>query len=286
MRHWLSCFCRGGQTIARAAPVAPPPSAPLNHPPKDRIMKKTLLITAALAALAGNNAHAEAASEGPELSLNAAVVSDYRYRAISQSRLQPALQGGLDVVDNQHGWYAGAWASTIKWTGDAGGAGELEADLYGGKRGQLTQALAYDVGLLGYLYPANQLDRVAGMVNANTAEAYAQLGYGPLSLKYSLALTNLFGFAGSRRSGYLELGASLDAGAALTVNLHAGHQQVRQNGLASYSDWKIGLSKDFGVATGALALLGSNASKTAYASPANGKFLGRTALQLSISKAF
>jgi hypothetical protein len=40
------------------------------------------------------------------------------------------------------------------------------------------------------------------------------------------------------------------------------------------------------VVTGALAVIGTNASKTAYASPANGKFLGKTALQLTISKVF
>jgi len=51
-------------------------------------------------------------------------------------------------------------------------------------------------------------------------------------------------------------------------------------------DWKLGLSKDFGVVTGALAVIGTNANTTAYASPANGKFLGKTALQLTVSKTF
>lgn len=38
--------------------------------------------------------------------------------------------------------------------------------------------------------------------------------------------------------------------------------------------------------TGALAVIGTNASKTAYASPANGKFLGKTALQVIVNKTF
>ena len=47
--------------------------------------------------------------------------------AISQTRLRPALQGGVDYV-HADGWYAGAWASTIKWVEDAGGDGECDDD--------------------------------------------------------------------------------------------------------------------------------------------------------------
>ena len=36
------------------------------------------------------------------------------------------IQGGADVVHNASGLYAGAWASTIKWTRDAGGDGDVE----------------------------------------------------------------------------------------------------------------------------------------------------------------
>jgi hypothetical protein len=55
---------------------------------------------------------------------------------------------------------------------------------------------------------------------------------------------------------------------------------------ASYSDWKVGVTKDFGVVVGSLAAVGTNANETFYASPANGKFLGKNALVLSVSKTF
>jgi hypothetical protein len=61
---------------------------------------------------------------------------------------------------------------------------------------------------------------------------------------------------------------------------------VRHNGLASYTDWKPGISKDWGVATGALALVGTNANEAAHAFPANGNFLGRPALVANVSKTF
>jgi uncharacterized protein (TIGR02001 family) len=248
-------------------------------------MKKIIFALAAIAPLAAT-LHAEEAAPAHTLSFNTALASDYRYRGISQTRLQPALQGGADYSHNPSGWYAGTWLSTVRWTKDAGGAGDAEWDLYGGKRGQLAADVSYDAGVLGYVYPANGLKDVAGFANANTVEVYGQLGYGPAYAKYSLSQTNLFGFVDSRHSGYLDLGANLDAGRGLTVNLHAGHQQVRHNDQASYTDWKFGVTKDFGVAAVALAVIGTNADKTAYASPANGKFLGKTALVASVARTF
>lgn len=227
-----------------------------------------------------------AAADANTLTFNAAIVSDYRYRGISQTRLQPALQGGADFTSPASGWYVGAWASTIKWTSDAGGDGDVELDIYGGKRGQLTPDIGYDAGVLTYVYPSNHLAQVSGFVNANTTELYAQLSYGPALIKYSHAVTNLFGFVDSKNSGYLDLSANPDLGHALTGNLHLGRQRVANNGASSYTDWKLGVSRDFGVATVALAYIGTNAGKLAYASPANGKFLGKSALQLTISKTF
>lgn len=253
-------------------------------------MKKIILAAAVIAAFAGSRAYAEdtapAAKPDNETSFNAAVISDYRYRGISQTRLKPAVQGGFDYVNNPTGLYAGVWLSTIKWTKDAGGDGDVEMDIYAGKRGQISEAVAYDVGVLTYVYPSNGLKDVSGFVNADTTEIYGQLAYGPAYVKYSHSVTNLFGFVDSKNSGYLDIGANIDAGQGFTVNLHAGHQKVKNNDAASYTDWKIGITKDFGLVTGALAVIGTNAGKTAYASPANGKFLGKTALQLTISKVF
>lgn len=233
------------------------------------------------AALLSFSAHA-----ATEVSFNAAATSDYRYRGISQTRLQPALQGGADLVHKPSGWYAGAWASTIKWTDDAGGDGKIEIDVYGGKRGELAGGVGYDAGVLTYAYPSNRLGHVAGFANANTTEVYGQLSYGVALIKYSHALTNLFGYVDSKHSGYLDLSANPDLGNGFVLNLHAGRQRVANNGAASYTDVKVGVTRDFGVATVALAAIGTNASKAAYASPANGKFLGKSALQLTVSKTF
>jgi len=249
----------------------------------------TLAAPFVLAALAAP-LHAQEAGQvaQPEhtVAYNATLISDYRYRGISQTRLQPALQGGADYTHNPSGLYAGTWLSTIKWTKDAGGGGDIEWDLYAGKRGQVLDGVSYDVGVLGYVYPSNGLKNVPGFADADTAEIYGQLGYGPAYAKYSLALTNLFGFVDSRHSGYLDLGANVGLGGGLTLNLHAGRQRVLHNEASSYTDYKVGLTRDFGVATLALAYVGTNAGEAAYASPANGKFLGKKALVVSIGKTF
>lgn len=254
-------------------------------------MKASIHTLAAMLALAGS-AHVHAQIDEPlqataaasSITWNAAVTSDYRYRAISQSRLRPALQGGVDYV-HADGWYAGAWASTIKWVEDAGGDGEVEIDVYGGKRGELSPGLSYDVGVLRYFYPDNGMGQLPGWVNAHTTEVYAQLGYGPAYVKYSHS-TNLFGFVDSDNSGYLDVGANLDLGNGFTLQLHAGRQEVKNNPASDYTDWKIGVSRSFALATVSLAYLGTNANQSAYTSPVNGKFTGRDALQLTVSRTF
>ncbi|MFZ6735206.1 TorF family putative porin [Undibacterium sp. Ji42W] len=244
-------------------------------------MKKLAMAAAISTVFFAGYASAEDAKPENEVSFNAAVTSDYRYRGISQTRLQAALQGGADYTHNPSGFYAGTWASTIKWTKDAGGGGDVEIDLYAGKRGEVTKDISYDVGVLTYVYPSNGL-----AVSANTTEIYGQLSYGPAYAKYSHSVTNLFGFADSKNSGYLDIGANVEMATGLTMNLHAGHQQVKNNGAYSYTDWKLGLTKDFGIVTGAVAVIGTNAGEVAYASPANGKFLGKTALVVTVSKTF
>lgn len=250
-------------------------------------MKKLILAVAVTAAFTGSMAHAEDSKPDNEVSFNAAITSDYRYRGISQTRLQPALQGGADYVHNPSGFYAGTWLSTIKFINDAGGSGNVEIDLYGGKRGAITKDVSYDVGVLTYVYPSNNLKP-----SVNTTEVYGQLGYGPAYIKYSHAVTNLFGFVDSKNSGYLDIGANLDMVDGYILNLHAGHQKVSgtntgvSNSRFSYTDWKVGVTKDFGIVTGALSVIGTDADKSAYASPVNGKFMGKSTVVVSISKTF
>jgi len=239
-------------------------------------MKKILvpsLIALALGSVSGL-AQAQAAAPESTLSFNAGVVSDYRYRGISQSRLKPAVQGGVDYADKS-GFYVGAWASSIKWIKDAGGDASTELDLYGGYKGAVGD-VAYDVGFLRYEYPSNKL-----AVSANTNEVYGAVTMGPATLKYSHAVSNLFGFADSKNSYYVDLSATLDLGEGFSLVPHVGYQSVKNN-----SDYSLTLGKDLGNGLSVTAaVVGTDADKALYITPA-GKFTGKTGVVVGLKYAF
>lgn len=232
----------------------------------------------ALLALCSLSAMAEESTAVHEISGNFSVTNDYRYRGLAQTRFQPALQGGVDYSHAPTGVYVGTWLSTIKWTKDAGGNGNLEWDVYAGKTGQLTDSLSYDVGGLYYYYPSNGLDP-----RANTFELYGKLGFGPAYVKYSQATTNLFGTANSKHSSYIDVGADIDMADGFVLNLHAGRQNVRNNSSATYVDYKVGVSKEFGSATISLAWVKANSD--AYWT-SNGKNLAKSGAVLSVTTTF
>ncbi len=233
-------------------------------------MKKILvpsLIALAIGSF-GSVAQAQAAPEST-LSFNAGVVSDYRYRGLSQSRFEPALQGGFDYADKS-GFYVGAWGSTIKWIKDAGApAGSAELDLYAGFKTSVGD-VAYDVGFLRYEYTGNKLSNTVVFGNANTNEVYGAATYSLFTVKYSHALSNLFGNLDSKNSYYLDLSATLDLGDGYSLVPHVGHQKLKGAGNAAgtYTDYALTLAKDLGnglALTGAV--VGTDADKNFYYTP-------------------
>ena len=235
-----------------------------------------------LAALALSGA-AFAQTKAPEpdytLSYNVGAVTDYRYRGISQSRLKPALQGGVDFA-HKSGFYLGTWASTIKWIKDAGGDAPVEWDIYGGYKGSFG-AVGYDVGVLRYQYPSHDL-----AVSPNTTEIYGAATFGVATLKYSHAVTNLFGFADSKNSYYLDASASFDLGNGWSVVPHVGYQKVKNFDPASYTDYAVTVAKDFGNGLSASdAVVGTDADDTVYFTP-SGKFTGKTGVVLGVKYSF
>lgn len=244
------------------------------------LFKKTpLLVLAALAVSGAAVAQTSPAEPDYTLSFNVGAVTDYRYRGISQSRLKPALQGGADFA-HKSGVYLGVWGSTIKWIKDGGGGASAEIDLYGGYKGT-AGAIGYDVGLLTYQYPSHDL-----AVSPNTTELYAAGTFGPATLKYSHSVTNLFGFADSKNSYYLDLSAGFDLGSGWSVTPHIGYQKVKNNSDFSYTDYAVTLGKDFGNGlTASAAIVGTDSDDRLYVTPA-GKHTGKTGLVLGVKYSF
>lgn len=207
----------------------------------------TLAVAGALAAPA-----LVMAEEASPLTFNVGVVSDYLFRGISQTHGGPAIQGGADYAFS-NGLYVGAWASSISWVKNWTGDGSLEIDVYGGYKGSISPDLGFDVGYITYNYPGKGPAN-AGLANPNTQELYAALSYKWLTAKYSYATSSHFvGWYGgaalnenTRGSDYLELNANYDMGDGWTLIGHIGTQKIKSNSPASYTDWKVGASKDVG----------------------------------------
>jgi uncharacterized protein (TIGR02001 family) len=247
-------------------------------------MKKiaTPLMLAMSLAFAGN-ALAQAAPAAPEstMSFNVGGVNEYRYRGISQSRFDTALSGGADYADKS-GVYVGVWGSSIKWIKDAGGKANTEVDYYGGYKFTMGD-VGYDIGFLHYDYSGNALKP-----SANTNELYGAATMGPVTLKYSQSTGNLFGFANSKGSSYVDLTATFDLGDGYSLVPHIGYQAVKGagNGIYSYTDTALTLGKDLGNGLSAsAAIIGTNAKTGSYVSPA-GKQLGKSGLVVGLKYSF
>lgn len=223
---------------------------------------KSKIAIAALALTAGSAAMAQ-------MSYNIGAVSEYRYRGISQTAEAPALQGGADYAHSS-GFYLGAWASQIRWIKEAGAAvdakGDVELDVYGGYKGSISKDLGFDVGYLRYEYVGNTYKDLTG-TNANTDEVYGALTYGPVTFKYSYALSTLFGAPKSEGSTYADLSATFDLGSGFALVPHVGRQEIAgdPNKGWSYTDYSLTLNKDLGNGLSAsLAAIATNADETLY----------------------
>ncbi|PKO51427.1 MAG: hypothetical protein CVU27_06240 [Betaproteobacteria bacterium HGW-Betaproteobacteria-20] len=189
------------------------------------------------------------------IAYNVGLYSQYIFRGLTQTREDPALQGGVDYT-HASGFYAGAWGSNISWLTDADAykSSSLELDLYGGYANTIGDTgVGYNVGLLQYIYPGT---KNAGVKNAETTEAYGSLSYGWVSAKVSAVLSDgAFGFTNADGSTYSELNFTVPFGSGFSAVAHAGYQDFtgKGNSQFDYADWKLGVTKswDNGINLGA-----------------------------------
>ena len=162
------------------------------------------------------------------LSATATVTSDYRFRGVSQSGLDPAVQGSVDYDEASSGLYAGIWGSTVRGLAGA----DAEVDLYAGLSRTTASGWRWGLGGYGYFYP--------GADHLSYGEATAELGYtlGPVQAKaiaaYAPSQANIDG-------DNLYLGGELNAGVPktpLTLVLHGGYEDGMYAGKL---DWQAEL---------------------------------------------
>ena len=196
---------------------------------------------------------------------NIALATQYVFRGVSYSQERAAVQGGFDLA-HRSGAYLGIWGSSV--SSEALNGATAEIDLYGGVVLPVGEATV-DVGLLQFHFPRAKL----GSESYNTLEAYAAVNWSIVQLKYSHTLGDYFGFnkkslgtgSDSKGSGYLEANVNWSFLPGWTLNLHAGRQRVAGYGAYSFSDYKVGVTKDFdGGWQLSVAAAGTNADTALY----------------------
>jgi len=196
---------------------------------------------------------------GPfSLSGEIAVVSDYRFRGISLSDEEIALQPTL-TLSHESGLYAGVWGSTMP---DNPLSGQFELDLYGGYATEISPGTSVDVGAIWYSYPGNR--SWAGP--ADYVEFRGKLSHdiGPLSATGTIA------YAPAQRSMgdslYYNLGvASGIPGTPVTVHAGVGYSDgslALTAPAGDYVDWSLGASYVIGPATLSARYIDTDIAKT------------------------
>lgn len=166
------------------------------------------------------------------------LVSDYRFRGVSFSDEDIAIQGSINVAHSS-GFYVGTWASSLE---DSELYGHTEVDLYAGWTGEVAPGLSVDGGLLYYLYP-NGNDAVG---DSDYFEPYASIStaLGPVSATVGAAYAFEQGTALPSDNIYLysDLGAGIP-GTPVSLSAHLGYSDGSLDyGSGGYLDWSLGAS--------------------------------------------
>ncbi|MDB5687190.1 MAG: hypothetical protein JWR77_1779 [Rhizorhabdus sp.] len=270
-------------------------------------MRYTSLLAAACTMLAATPAFAQEETKPITVSGSVGLVSDYRFRGVSQSDEEFAVQGGLTAT-HESGFYVGTWASNLSGWGTFGGS-NTELDLYGGFKYALPNGVTIDAGLLWYMYPGGASDtdfaepyiKVSGTVGPATV--LAGVAYAPKQA----ALGNYSNTPQSRGQKQDNLYLWTDASAGipntpLTVKAHVGYSHgnpgLGPNGTSvtptgEYLDWLIGADFVLGPVVLGIAYTDTDISKSesAYLQPnfsstKDGSSIAGSQVVFSVSAAF
>jgi len=270
------------------------------------LLAATILAGAALAAAP---AMAQDATEPPgavTVSGSVALVSDYRFRGVSQTDEEMAVQGGISV-GHESGLYVGTWASNLAGWGTFGGS-NMELDLYGGYAMPLGAA-TLDVGVTWYMYPggADTTDFAEPYVKLSStlgpAEALLGVAYAPKQE----ALGNFSAHPNSRgqKQDNLYVWTDISSGipnTPLTVKGHLGYSNgnpgLGPNGTSiaptgEYLDWMLGADYVVGPLTLGVAYVDTDISRadsaylgSGFANSKDGSTIAGSQVVFSVSAGF
>lgn len=247
-----------------------------------KLSKLTYAVVVASLMTAGA-AHAAITTTG-----SVALTTDYKFRGISQSNTNAAVQGSLTATHDS-GVYFTAWGSSIA---NANGGLELDTLLgYAGTAGDI----GYDVGVMRYNYPGNDGGQTSvlnfkgnGKLSYNEVYASVSAKGAKLGVNYSddyFGESGNFTYVYASYAGEVYKGFGVVAGVGLNSLKGAAEQQYITGSSSnddSYVDYKIGVTKSIEGIGFELAYIGTDIKSGEQGALK----LGESVAVLTASKAF
>lgn len=174
----------------------------------------------------------------------ATLVTDYRFRGVSQTNKKVAMQGTFTVT-HESGFYVSTWGSTIDDYIAAGS--DQEVDLIAGYSHTFASGIKLDGGVLYYYYPGG------GNAPTDFVEPYVDISAtmgpvtGKLTANYAPKSNALSVGNGAEDSLYLagDLSAAIPK-TPISLSAHFGHtfgpSYLVPDGSKGYTDWGLGAS--------------------------------------------
>lgn len=186
-----------------------------------------------------------------EFSGGSALVTDYRFRGISQTDEGPAIQGNIDYTQDlgiaDTSFYLGVWGSNTDFdVGEAPDDGSLEIDWYGGFQGSI-QDISWNLGFIYYHYPDAD-----DSLNFDFIEFAAGFGYDApfleglsFGINYNISPDN-FGDSGTAQYilGSISYALPIDR-LDVSIDGSFARQFIEDNdtfGTEDYNTWTVGLN--------------------------------------------
>lgn len=200
----------------------------------------------------------------------ASLVTDYRWRGVSMSGEDPALQAGLEL-EHASGVYGGAWGSTLERGASfdrlagtrAGDFGPVELDLYGGWNGPVASGFDLDLGVTYRMFPDAE-GRLGGPpLDSDFVEGRAALSYliGPAQLRTGIAYApDQAAITGDNIYLYGDAFVGIPR-TPVTITAHLGFTDgaLAADGDGDHLDWQLGAEYVIGPLTFGLSYVDTDA---------------------------
>lgn len=223
---------------------------------------------------------ASVAQAAVEVSGSLAFTTDYKFRGLSQTSNNVAVQGSL-TASHDSGAYATFWGSSV-----SGLTGGSETNAVLGYSGEIAD-VTYDVGYLRYIYAGANADNFGTEPDYDEVYASVSAKGAKLGLAYS---PDYFGESGEFLYTYVSYGtevAGVGLSASVGLNSFLGNDAEITNFFGSannddYVDYKIAASKSFKDVGFELAYIGTNLDEDDYPFGVNPE----GSVVLTVSKSF